>query len=193
MATKEAQLENLYKEYYDILVKKYLCETGFIPPLYAYAEDVVQETFIEAINKWDEFEQHENRLGWLILTSRNKAKNLRKKHFFRSAKHAYCIDEQTDSFIEDHEARIERIAEKKEAAQHLAEILSLLSASEKEAIIDHYENGMTVPEMAQLYGKSETAITAAIRRARQKGKKFKSDHFSLIFFILRVSFSIFEK
>lgn len=185
MQNREKEIVRLYDAYYDLLVK-YCANRIFCGQLLS-AEDIVQETFIEAFRKWHELSNHENPLGWLMVTCRNKTLTALKTYQRRARHHSHHADEEIGSTIEDREGRIERVLEKQEAAQHLKEILSIFTGAENEIVQEHLENGKTIPEIAQEYGKSEGSYKSAMRRVRNKGRKYRERNFSLIIFIGVVS------
>ena len=185
--TQSIRITILYEKYYDRLKMYCLRSLSRNPLLTAYAEDIVQEAFEEALEKWETIAKHENLGGWLTNVCNNKMHNLWAKYNRRNKRHAFSIDDETKPSVEDRNANIARIPQKAAAAQHLEEILALLTDSEKDAVIDHHENKMTIPEMAEAYHTTEGSQKAALRRAKKKAIAYRDKNFMLIFFVLTVS------
>lgn len=72
---REEEFSELYYENYDS-IRKYVSSMmgqGFM------ADDIVQETFLEAWRKYDIVRKHPNKGGWLMRTACFKMRNLNKK------------------------------------------------------------------------------------------------------------------
>lgn len=176
----------LYERYYDTLMKSCIRNLIGDVPLLSYAEDIVQETFIEAIQKWDEIAHFDSHIGWLINTSKNKIDNLKSKHYRRQKLHAFSLDDSLEQVVEDRDIRIERVFEKKEAREHLDNILAILTDVEEDAVINHYEDGMTVPEMAEVAQTTEGSQRSALRRGRKKALRYRNKNFFIIILFFMV-------
>lgn len=185
---QSARIAILYEKYYDFLKKQCIRRLSGDPQLAAYAEDIVQEAFIEAIEKWDMIANHEILGGWLMIVCKNKILNVRAKHGRRNGRHAFSLDDETKPSVEDRNTSIERITEKEEAIKHLDEILALLTDVEESAVVNHLESGMTISEMAEADQTTEGSQKAALQRAKKKAKMYRDKNFMLIFFVLMVSF-----
>jgi len=169
------RLSRLYEEYYDYLVKYCMRRVGYAPELRSLAEDWSQDAFQVALIKGDAFLNHPNHRAWLIITCERKILHHIEKEKRRGTKRAYEIDAQDEPMIEDCNSRVDRSTERKEAASYLHEICEMMSDDEYAVYMDHFENELTVKDVAAKHGKSENAIKAAIRRIRRKARNFLND------------------
>lgn len=62
------EFEKFYRRYYDMLSKYVYRQIGKKEP----AEDIVQEVFCLAYEKWGQISVHPSPEGWLLLAARNK-------------------------------------------------------------------------------------------------------------------------
>jgi RNA polymerase sigma-70 factor (ECF subfamily) len=175
-------ITQLYEKYYDTLMKHCLRILSGNEQLLSYAEDIVQETFIEAIQKWGKISDYESHIGWLLTTIKNKTRNILSMHFRRAKHHALSLDDGTEQVIEDREIRIERVLAKQEAAEHLENVLAILTDAEQDAVIMHHEEGMTIPEMAEASQTTEGSQKSALRRAKKKAQRYREKRFFLFGF-----------
>lgn len=72
---KNPGFSEFYCEHFNDVYKyvKYILGDNFI------AEDITQETFLEAWRKYDIITEHPNVMGWLMRTARYKMRNMNKK------------------------------------------------------------------------------------------------------------------
>lgn len=185
----QAIISTLYEKYYDTLIWHCINQLQGNSQLMPYAEDIVQETFMVAIRKWKTIATHENPIGWLMQTCNFKIGNFAKKQQRRNKLLLLSMDEAEEPFVEDRSSRIDLIAQKQETAQHLEEILAILTDSERNAVVDHYDDNMTIPEMAEARRTTEGSQKAALRRAKKKAIEYKDKNIFMIFFIFMVSIS----
>ncbi len=80
-------LEALYKEQYRNLFRYAVSELKHK----GFAEEIVQDTFLEAIKKIDDLMKHPNQTGWLMETVKNKIKTY-KRHQVRYLKLFLSLD-----------------------------------------------------------------------------------------------------
>jgi len=155
---------------YDKIVTKYL------PLVYRYiarltgdrhlAEELSQETFIKAWKNIRQFEADKSLKPWIMRIARNCAfDSLRKKKTiafsFLSEPEQYRLENiRTESLSPD------ELVEKKEKKELVEKILSHLSEEEREVLILHYLEELTVPEIAEILKKPEETIRTRLRRAR---------------------------
>lgn len=123
-----------------------------------FAEDVVQETFLEAYRKMDILVEHPNIMGWLYTTAKNKMLKLSSKREIYSPldegfNNVECKEVSGDSYGE-----IE-----------LAETIKS-SVSEKDYAIlrDYYVNGYSSEEVAERHGIDKGVIRMRISRMKKK-------------------------
>lgn len=115
------------------------------------AEDAVQDTFAAYLKKKPVFQGPEHEKAWFLRVAVNKSRDKRRSAFFRRR---VCLDD------------VEAFAQTGERL-YVMERLMNLPDTYKAAMVLHYVEGYKVRETAQILGKSETAVKAALSRGRQ--------------------------
>lgn len=147
----DAFFDELYSEYYKDLFK------------YAYrltyeknmAEEIVQDTFIEAYKKIELLAQHENPAGWLYVTTRNIIKAYMREY----------LSIKTLLPLEDHEIGV--------ADEEREEIFlsNYLNEQDAKIIFKFYVEKRSLTEISEEYAISLSACKMRIKRAREKFKE----------------------
>ena len=143
-----------------------------IRPLYAYvsrrvggdaalAEDLVQETWMRALDAWPARGVPDEPLAWLIRVARNTLIS----HFRR------LRPELLDPAVIDLEAAPAVASEDPERASVVGWALTRLRRGHAELIEAFYFEGKTVREIAAERSLSERAVEGRLRRARARLKK----------------------
>lgn len=149
----------------------------------AEADDLTQDVFWVAYQKWDMLKDHENIRGFLILTAKNKIKK--------------WVYKQTLLMIDEPEA-IERQADAKGSKEYygLVELHSsvekILSKEELHILIQYYEYGYNTAEMAKKLGVTETCFKVRVMRMREKLKSHL-ERIVFIFVFLGVEITMLSK
>ena len=122
----------------------------------AVAEDIVHDVFLTALNRIEVFQDHPQQKGWLMVTARNKLKELRKKMENNPVE---SLEEVQDvGAVENDYEMIEF-----ELIMH-----KVIAEEEWELIKDFYLRGITIRELAEKYGITENAMTVRLHRLRKK-------------------------
>lgn len=148
----EALYEQNYKKMMSMVAKDPLCN-----PM---AEDIVQDTFYEAVRKWDTLEHHENPGGWLMDTAKYKMMAYRKRMNLKSLKEVGDVEQELECFKNEY-GMIELSMIMDEA----------LSVHEKTLFHMFYMEGYSVKEMAGFEKISEGNFRVKMLRIREKVKK----------------------
>jgi len=150
--------DKLYTDWYERLLK------------YVYrltleknsAEDIVQDTFIEAYKKSDLLQHHESPEGWLYVTARNKARNyLRKERKSNTA----VYQDNNCSYQGANEDDFEILVADK------------LSKEDTDIVKRFYKYRQTITEIARAYNISASACKMRLKRARDKLKAFYKENY----------------
>jgi RNA polymerase sigma-70 factor (ECF subfamily) len=142
----------LYLDLYGSLIK-YAYRLTFDKSL---AEDIVQETLIEAYKRIELLQQHENPVGWLHVSTRNIAKaKLRNKRKIQSEIHI-----------------AKNLIKPGGGGDKISYYISdYLTKAEADIIIRFYEHNQPISEIAKAYGISLSACKMRLKRTREKIKK----------------------
>lgn len=158
----ERFLERLMHEYGDELLRTcylYLKD-------YQLAEDAVQETFIKAMRAYDSFEHKSSEKTWLMRIAINCCKNVMRTRWFRTRQndpedHMNGIgDDPIDDFLEK---------------DSVSAAIMALRADDRQIIVLHYYQELSVKEIAIIIGKSENTTIQRLNRARGKMKKILTE------------------
>ncbi len=124
-------------------------------------QDIVSQTFLQAVEKIDSFNPKKgNFSAWLHTI----AKNLTFDHF-RSMKPIGSIDDAWDLSSEDNVERDADVALKMDAVK---EVMSTLSASQRDVLLMRLWQGCNFREIAQALGSTEAACKMNYKRGMEK-------------------------
>jgi len=152
-ASDREELEQLVKKHEHNLLQFI---RHFIPNE-ADAEDVYQETLLDASRKWQRFKGYGNRVGWLFKAARISIKVWQRRHAREEEHRAYSLDE---------EGAAEPAAP--ERPPGLEELFTpSVTQKERSALIGFYEQGRAVSDLARREGGSEAAVRKRLERARE--------------------------
>lgn len=133
------------------------------------AEDVVQETFVTALEGLERFDARSSLFTWLCGIARNK---IREHHRKRRPRPIEDVLAASDADIDAILANIEReplpdwVLEQEETAELVGATLSSLPPEYREALVGKYVDGLSVAQLGERVGKSEKAAESALHRAR---------------------------
>lgn len=122
-------------------------------------EDIVHDVFCAALNKMEEFRNHPEPKRWLMVTAKNKIRELYRKMKRRSFE---TLDEIPEPAVEEpdySEIELELTA------------LAIIDKEEWELIKDYYLIGITIRELAERYGITENNMRVRLHRLRVKLRK----------------------
>jgi len=155
---------------FDELVKEYL------PLVYHYvarlthttslAEDITQETFIKAWKYIKRFDTTKPFHPWLMRIARNAALDALKRHktpafSFLSADEQSHIESLPDNNLTPHQK-----AEQTETTAYVNHILSTLKPTEQEVLSLHYQEELSISEIAEVLQVPLETVRTRLRRAR---------------------------
>jgi len=119
------------------------------------AEEIVQDTFIEAYKKIELLAQHENPAGWLYVTARNITKAYMREY----------LRIKTLLPLEDHKIGV---ADEEREEMFLS---NYLNEEEAKIIFKFYVEKRSMTEISEEYAISLPACKMRIKRARDKFKE----------------------
>jgi RNA polymerase sigma-70 factor (ECF subfamily) len=141
--------------------------------------DLVQQTLLEAFEKWEQFRHggEEELAGWLRkILAHNLADLLRA---FGRAKRDLAFEKSLEAALGDSSSRLEgwlaaeqsspsQRAMKEEQLLRLADALDQLPAPQREAVVLHYLQGMSLAGLANHLGRSQASVAGLLRRGLGK-------------------------
>ena len=136
------------------------------------AEDVTQETFLNAYQKLSKLKEPQSFASWLYVIATNRCTAwLRKKRFrTQSLEETNSIEWEKDSYSNYVSTEKERIATETQR-EVVKKLLAKLQESDRTVITLYYLGGMTYEEISKFLGVSVSAIKNRLYRARQFLKK----------------------
>ncbi len=143
----------LYEQNY----KKLMSMVSKDPLCYPLTEDIVQETFFEAVRNMDKLLVHENPGGWLMKTARYKMSEVKRRMITRSKHETEAVEEEW-AYLENEYGLVE-----------LNVILNAaLDAHEKLLFHMFYFEGYSMKELASLERIQEGNLRVRMYRIRKK-------------------------
>ncbi len=153
------------REQIETLVKTHQRELLRLCYLYLHdvqlAEDAVQETFLKAVKAWHAFRGEASEKTWLTRIAVRTCCDMRRTFWFRRVDR-YVTPEMLPEIAAD--------AEEDDPALTLA--VMNLPRRLKEAVILYYYQDLSVGEIAQLLGVSQSGVSNRLARARAKLKEY---------------------
>lgn len=141
------------------------------------AEDIVQETFLRAFRKRDEYRAIANFSTWLFTIAGNLAKSeLRRRKRWRMVPAER--DEETDTGMElpDESARPDKVAESSIADVQIQNAINSLSDNYRQVILLRDVEGMSYQEISEIVDCPVGTVKSRVNRARLKlQQKLKSE------------------
>lgn len=129
---------------------------------YQLAEDATQETFIKAMKFYNEFRGDASVKTWITKIAINCCKNVRRTNWFRN-----CRNELSDIMYSSTDDISESVIEKNEVLN----ALSKLNALDRELIVMHYYEGLSIEEISNIINKSNNTTRQRLYRARNRIKE----------------------
>jgi RNA polymerase sigma-70 factor (ECF subfamily) len=124
------------------------------------AEDVVQDSFIRALERLDDCEP-DRFAGWLLAIVRNRAHNVREREQVRAGADVAEVDPAGPD-------RADRRTERGDLRAALEEALSELSPAQQEVLLLHDMDGWRHREIAEALGISEVMARQHLFQARKR-------------------------
>ncbi len=121
------------------------------------AEDAVQETFLKAYKGLPSFRRDCSEKTWLIRIAINTCKDIRRGSWFRNMDRHHAL-----------ESLSAQEAPPKTESVFITLAIMGLPPKEKEVILLHFYQNMTVTEISKVLGISCSAVSKRIKQARQK-------------------------
>ena len=125
------------------------------------AEELTQQTFIQAVRHWRSFDGRSDPVTWLCSIARNKLTDHYRELDRRERRRLRLIVREIDMA----QPPLDRsVADREAVLQALGGVPSLQRA----ALILRYVDGLSLREVAQAIGRSEDATESLLRRAKDR-------------------------
>ena len=120
------------------------------------AEDALQETYLKYIKKHPDFSSEEHRRAWLIRVAVNQCRDMLRSIRIRTAENIdNVVEKYTDNGgISEEDGTVLRS-------------LMLLPEKYSSVMLFHFVEGYNYKEIADVIGKSESAVKMRIKRGRE--------------------------
>lgn len=169
LAGDEAAFANLVSKYQKQVHAYTLRKTGD----FHIAEDITQETFIEAYQNLENLRDPLKFLAWLFGIANHLCIAWYRKNRSTSEllRESYTLKTETDSY--SRYVALENERDTIEAQRELAQkLLSRLKESDRQVITLHYFEEMTSAEISTYLGVSQNTIKSRLRRAKQRLRQY---------------------
>jgi RNA polymerase sigma-70 factor (ECF subfamily) len=131
-------------------------------------EDLVHDVFLTAFGKLDRFRNESSTWTWLAAITINRCRSQRR----RALLHLKWLSRR-DVVCET--ARGGGSLEQDETAKRVRKAVAKLSARDRELIVLHYLEELSIPEICKLLGEKDKTIHVRLHRARQRLKGLLGD------------------
>ncbi|RST73746.1 sigma-70 family RNA polymerase sigma factor [Siminovitchia acidinfaciens] len=156
---KEYSIEDWFEKYERDITSFLIYYTGFTD-----VEDLVQDTFVIAMNKFSKFKGNSHPKTWLIAIARNIViDRYRRKKVWQRIKHYFIADRA-------HVPGSEEIIIQSQEQQQLYDAIDKLSPQQKEVVILRGILELSSNETAEILNCSSNSVNVAYHRALKKLK-----------------------
>ena len=152
-ADRDAMLQALMNKYGTALVR--LCYAWLGDA--ALAEDAVQESFVKAWKHLDRFRGESAQKTWLTRIAINTCKDMRRTRWFR-----HLLDGGQDALA------AVAAPQRAEADDTVSRAIASLPMKDRQVVLLHYYQGLTLEEIGKVLGLGVPAINSRLFRARSK-------------------------
>jgi len=132
-------------------------------------EDVVQDTFLTALQSLAAWDGRSSLRGWLVGIAKNKIRESRRKRAPMPLEDVLAeSDADIDAILADvaREPLPDHVLERRETAELVGAALSSLPADYQHALLEKYVEGRSTAEIARASGRSEKAAESLLTRSR---------------------------
>ena len=128
------------------------------------AEELTQQTFVEAVRRRRSFDGRSDVITWLCGIGRHKLAD----HYRRLEREERRRIQIVTQGRRREDVSVWATSDERDAIER---VLGGLPAVQRAALIFHHLDGMSVREIARLLGRSETAVESLLARARENFRK----------------------
>lgn len=137
-----------------------------------YAEEIVQDAFLEAYKKLPTLKDHRQFAGWLYVITRRCCVNWLRKNMSKTQSLEGTPGQEIAKLSYEHYLSEQRNVETSERSEALVKaLLNKLPESERTVVTLYYLSEMTTKEIGKFLGVSANTITSRLQRARKRLEK----------------------
>lgn len=132
-------------------------------------EDVVQDTFLTALQALESWDGRSGLRGWLVGIAKNKIREARRKRAPVPLEDALAeADVEIDAILAEvsREPLPDHVLERRETSELVGAALSSLPAEYQRALLDKYVEGRSTADIARATGRSAKAAESLLTRSR---------------------------
>ncbi len=147
---------------------------GFFLRMLAYdaakAEDMVQELFVRVWTHRKEYRSTQPFATWLYAMAYNLCKNEYRHEIVRQAYVEQC--QQREEPTEE----LSEAMERDELRQRLRQVVQSLPTAQRDAFLLHYDEELTIPEVAHIIGCPEGTVKSRLYTALESVKRIMNEY-----------------
>jgi len=166
----EDWLKLLYDRHYDMLYRLASNRLTIGMGHSSDVQDVLQEVFLLAAKK--KICDHPNPEGWLVITTVNVCNNYIQSNARRIRKYNKLVQEQHNANVDSKKRPVNPNTDETDDVDLQLVMEQVLSDEERELLIQHYINGLSLEEISHHLNVSPNALRVRLHRIRKKLKKY---------------------
>ena len=129
----------------------------------ALAEELTQQTFVEAIRQRDRFDGRSDIVTWMCAIGRNKLVDHHRRHGRDVRRH--------EQLITDHRGATDAPWRAAETRDEVEAAMAQVPSDQRIALLFRYLDGLSVREVARAIGRSEKATESLLARGRESFRR----------------------
>jgi len=134
------------------------------------AEEITQQTFLQAIRHWQAFDGRSDSVTWLCSIARNKLTDHYRERDRQRRRHLQLVVREIES---EHPGPDHEVDDREAVVSALRQLPDI----ERTALVLRYLDDLSVREVAALLGRSVDATDALIRRAKERFRSIYPEAF----------------
>ena len=131
-------------------------------------EDIVQRVMLQAWEKKEKLEYHENLIGWFVVACSKECKALYRRAYTEHRNVGKVVELSENIVATPVQDSLLRWLSQTEAVEFLDELQNRLTPLEHSVYVEYYQNDKTAEETAAVLGVERSTVNDAARRIRKK-------------------------
>lgn len=182
MNTERNELLNqLFEQHYQDIYKRCLWVVGFDPKYHHLIEDCIQEAFTKATDRYNDYKDYENPVGWIVRTACNTLRSELRRELKQRRTFLELPPDQLEMAAAE-PAAADSLFDRQEMIRQLTLIYHLLTEREKLIFHEFFIERKHMREIAQDNDLGLGAVRSGIKRIRRRARATR--HLGVILFLL---------